>query len=129
LALKTGKRFLDPPEQDGKDEESNEAALIEGLFQTLGAQYQAHQIDTPVMYYFSLGNGAGGKWTVEVEPEQCRYWPGKPPHADCVVKTSTEIFRKMVVESYVPSMDEFMSGKVKTNNPQLLIRFQSVFGL
>ncbi|MEO1272548.1 MAG: 1-acyl-sn-glycerol-3-phosphate acyltransferase, partial [Myxococcota bacterium] len=96
LALKTGKRFLDPPEQDGKDEESNEAALIEGLFQTLGAQYQAHQIDTPVMYYFSLGNGAGGKWTVEVEPEQCRYWPGKPPHADCVVKTSTEIFRKMV---------------------------------
>ena len=128
LALKAGKRFLDPPSQED-DAALSEALMIQGLFEKLGGQYQSNQIDSRVMYYFSLGNEPGGKWTVEVEPEQCRCWPGKPPHADCVVKTSTEIFRKMVDESYVPSMDEFMSGKVKTNNPQLLIRFQSVFGL
>jgi hypothetical protein len=35
----------------------------------------------------------------------------------------------MIEESYVPSMDEFLSGKIKTNDPDLLRRFSGVFGL
>jgi hypothetical protein len=34
-----------------------------------------------------------------------------------------------VQESYIPSFDEFMNGTIKTNSPDLLMRFQSVFGL
>ena len=57
--------------------------------------------------------------------------PGKPTHgrADCVVKTSPEMFRKMVNESYVPSMDEFMNGHIKTNDVGLLMAFQNIFAL
>lgn len=45
------------------------------------------------------------------------------------VKTSPELFRRIVQESYVPSMDEFVTGAIKTNAPDLLVQFQSVFGL
>ena len=36
---------------------------------------------------------------------------------------------KIVRERYTPGMEDFMSGRLKTNDPALLIAFQRVFGL
>ena len=49
--------------------------------------------------------------------------------ADCVLKTSPEIFTKIVRESYVPSPADFLSGAVKSNDVALLMTFQKVFQL
>jgi len=49
--------------------------------------------------------------------------------ADCVLKTSPDLFARIVREAYVPSPAEFMSGAVKTNNVGLLLEFQKAFRL
>jgi long-chain acyl-CoA synthetase len=126
LALKAGRRYPDDgaaPRQDRAGE------MIASLFASLPPRLQHDQVQEPVTYYFSLGEEDSGKWTLHVAPQGCRCAPGKPTgKADCVVKTTPEMFRKMITESYVPTMEEFMSGQIKTNNPALLIAFQHVFG-
>lgn len=103
---------------------------LEPLFTSLPAKFARNQVDSPVNFYFSLGNNDHHKWTVSVNADQCSVFQGKiAAQADCVVKTSPEIFRKIVEESYVPSYDEFISGVIKTNDPALLMRFQAVFQL
>lgn len=102
------------------------------LFSELSDKFERDQVDDRVSYYFSLGNIDDQKWTVIVDADDCLCHPGKPRgggRADCVVKTSPELFRKIVQEAYVPSFDEFVDGTIKTNSPDLLMRFQSVFRL
>ena len=113
----------------GLDKEPDEETL-EPLFKYLRERFAENQVDQPVSYYFSLGNWETHKWTVTVDPDDCIIVNKKPAgRADCVIKTSPEMLRKMIHEKYVPSMDEFMSGDIKTNDPDLLMRFQSVFEL
>ncbi|MBA2663821.1 MAG: AMP-binding protein [Bradymonadaceae bacterium] len=104
---------------------------LEPLFTSLPAKFERNQVNSPVSFYFSLGNYDHHKWTVSVNADKCAIHQGKPNNgqADCVIKTSPEIFRKIVEESYVPSLDEFMNGAIKTNDPDLLLRFQAVFRL
>ena len=111
----------DPPE----DEEP-----LEPLFEYLNGRFAENQVDSPVSFYFSLGNWDSHKWTITIDPDACQIENCKPDgRADCVIKTSPEMFRKIVEEQYVPSMDEFVSGDIKTNDPDLLMRFQSAFEL
>ena len=111
----------EPPEDEQK---------LTPLFDYLNENFAENQVDQPVSYYFSLGNWDTHKWTVTIDDEACSIENRKPDgRADCVIKTSPEMFRKIVEESYVPSMDEFMSGDIKTNDPDLLMRFQSAFKL
>ena len=49
--------------------------------------------------------------------------------ADCVLKTTPEIFTKIVREAYTPTPIEFMTGLVKSNDIGLLQTFQKVFDL
>lgn len=114
----------------GQRGKANGVAL-EPIFKTLNDKFGKARIDAEVSYYFSLGNDDDAKWTVIVNADQCAVYPGKPKGggADCVIKTSPELFRRMIEESYTPSIDEFMNGTIKTNEPALLMRFQSVFGL
>ena len=88
-------------------------------------------VDKPVTFYFSISDAKEGKWNLLMEPEHCRLGPGRPDggKADCVLKTSEEIFTKIVKESYTPSVAEFMSGKVKSNDIALLQLFQKAFAL
>ncbi len=95
------------------------------------AKFRAGEIDKAVSYYVSLGNDEQAKWTVRVDGQGCQVKPGKPEggQADCVLKTSPEIFSKIVRESYVPSPADFLSGAVKSNDVSLLMTFQKVFQL
>ena len=99
------------------------------IFGTLDDRFIKDQIDTQVHYYFSLGKGDDGKWTVTVDAKGCSVSPGKPADANCIIKTSPKMLRRMIMDGYTPTYDEFMDGTVKTNDPALLLRFQAVFGL
>ncbi len=113
----------------GLDDEPQDDEL-EPLFSYLEERFSENQVDQPVSFYFSLGNWDSHKWTISVDADACSIKNQKPNgRADCVIKTSPKMFKKIVHESYVPSMDEFMSGDIKTNDPNLLMRFQSLFEL
>jgi long-chain acyl-CoA synthetase len=101
------------------------------LFGELEGKFRAGEIDKAISYYVSLGNDEQAKWTVRVDAQGCRVKPGKPEggQADCVLKTTPEIFSKIVRESYVPSPADFLSGAVKSNDVSLLMTFQKVFQL
>lgn len=101
------------------------------LFAELERKFRAGEVERPVSYYVSLGSDQLAKWTVRVDSHACDVRPGKPDggQADCVLKTSPEIFTKIVRESYIPSAADFISGAVKSNDVALLVTFQKVFRL
>ena len=103
----------------------------ERLMLELCGRYQPTQVNEPITWYFSLGDRADEKWTLSVNVDGARYLKGKPQGgpADCVLKTDLPLFTRMVREGYVPSFTEFAEGRVKTNSPDHLRAFQSVFGL
>ncbi len=102
------------------------------LFRDLETKFVPGRVTAPVSYYFTLGNENEAKWTLRVDAKKCEVRMGKPEgsaQADCVLKTSPEIFLKIVREAYTPSPMEFMSGQVKSNDISLLLTFQKVFDL
>jgi len=101
------------------------------LFAELSAKFRAGEVERPLSYYVSLGNEDLAKWTVRVDARACDVRPGKPEggQADCVLKTSPELFTKIVREAYVPSPADFVSGAIKSNDVALLMTFQKVFQL
>lgn len=110
----------------------DEDETLEPLFTQLTDEFEPGTANgTEISYYFTLGDVSDRKWSVIVDGEQCRIRQGKPEggRADCVVKTSPAMFRKIVREGYVPSVDEFVSGDIKTNDPEALREFQHFFGL
>ena len=103
--------------------------FLEALFEELPGRFQAEEVEKPISWYFSLGEGK--RWTVQVDEKQCTVTPGRPPggSADCVIKTSSEIVEKIIRQAYVPDVPEFVSGKIKTNEIPLLMAFSKVFRL
>jgi len=101
------------------------------LFGDLEKRFAPGNVPGPVSFYFTLGNDSLAKWTVKVDPTTCEIKQGKPDggSADCVLKTSQEIFTRIVREAYVPGAAEFMSGAVKSNDVSLLFTFQKAFNL
>jgi long-chain acyl-CoA synthetase len=101
------------------------------LFKQLEVRFVPGAVEGRTSFYFSLGDGSDGKWNLVVDAEAAVFARGKPEggKADCVLKTSPEIFTKIVKERYTPSVAEFMAGKVKSNDIQLLQVFQKAFDL
>jgi long-chain acyl-CoA synthetase len=130
-ALKEGK-VLDIRALDTLEEvtQKQEHPLVT-LFRELERKFVPGRVTAPVTYYFTLGNDNESKWTLRVDPKTCEVKLGKPDgaQADCVLKTTPEIFTKIVREAYTPSPMEFMSGLVKSNDISLLQTFQKAFDL
>lgn len=109
---------LPPPEPEG----------LEPVFRELEQRFKAGSVEQPISFYFSLGDTE--RWTVRVTDRACEVVNGKVASpADCVLKTTPDMFTRIVREKYTPSPAEFMSGTVKSNNIQLLFTFQKVFQL
>jgi 1-acyl-sn-glycerol-3-phosphate acyltransferase len=131
LSLRDG-RVLDLARMHRVEDESRgRGHPIVSLFAELEAKFRAGEVERAVSYYVTLGAGELSKWTVRIDARACDVRPGKPDggQADCVLKTSPEIFAKIVRESYVPSPADFLSGAVKSNDVALLLTFQRVFQL
>jgi long-chain acyl-CoA synthetase len=101
------------------------------LFAELERKFAKDSVERPTSFYFTLGNDALAKWTVLVWKDKCEVKPGKPESgtADCVLKTTPDIFTKIVREAYTPGPAEFLSGAIKSNDVGLLMTFQKVFAL
>jgi long-chain acyl-CoA synthetase len=131
LALSEGK-VLDPSRAQRREQlaPEREHPLVK-LFGELESKFRAGEIQKAVSYYFSLGNDELAKWTVRVDGNACQVRQGKPEggQADCVLKTSPELFTRIVRESYTPSPADFLSGAIKSNDVALLMTFQKVFRL
>jgi len=113
-----------------EDAEPKEHPLVT-LFTELQGKFQRDAVDKPVSFYFTLGSDEMAKWTVVVSKDTCDVKLGKPAGgtADCVLKTSAEIFTKIVRDAYTPGPAEFISGAIKSNDVSLLMTFQKVFAL
>ncbi|MEE2785855.1 MAG: AMP-binding protein [Myxococcota bacterium] len=101
------------------------------LFSGLVDRFQPSELQKKTTWYFSLGEKVDGKWTLTAGDAGVDISPGRPKNggADCVLKTDVKTFRRIVEESYVPTFAEFTDGRVKTNDPNLLMQFKSAFNL
>ena len=131
VALKNGE-ILDAARLESlvEKEAPKEHPLVT-LFAELEGKFDSNAVEKPVSFYFTLGDDANAKWTVVVTKDKCEVRPGKPSGgtADCVLKTSADIFTKIVREAYTPGPAEFISGAIKSNDVSLLMTFQKVFRL
>ncbi|MCB9761480.1 MAG: AMP-binding protein [Alphaproteobacteria bacterium] len=105
--------------------------LLQEAFGTLEGRFDPGRVEKPVCWYFSLGGKEGPRFTVQVDGASARVSSGRPQGgaADCVVKTSVDLMRKIIMDKYVPDPSEFISGALKTNDIPLLIEFSRVFQL
>jgi long-chain acyl-CoA synthetase len=92
------------------------------------ARFRPGSVDKKTTYYLSLGEGEGEKWTVTLTSTTCDVAPGKTGNADCVLKTSADLFVKIMSGAHKAGPMDFMTGKIKTNDLDLLQRLQRAFG-
>jgi long-chain acyl-CoA synthetase len=102
---------------------------LQSTLEALKNRFKAGVVEETTTYYLSLGDAEGEKWTLTVTPESCHLTPGKIEVADCVLKTSADLFMKLVDGSWKPDVRDFMLGKIKTSDVLLLRRLQEAFGL
>lgn len=99
--------------------------MVEEIFANLGNYFQANRVATQQVYYFSVDEV---KKTVTLSPGRVLVENGKTvEEADCVCKTSAAFFLKIWQEGYRPGMADFLSGKIKSNNPFALQGFLRAF--
>lgn len=99
---------------------------IPQIFEKLPAHYKPGKITGKSVYYFSIGEH---KYTVVLEPERCTVEPGKTAEGEGVVvlKTTPQLFEKMVIHGKLPGPLDIARGKVKTNDPVALSRLRDHF--
>ncbi|GIW71615.1 MAG: hypothetical protein KatS3mg102_1157 [Planctomycetota bacterium] len=99
------------------------------LLGQLESRFRPGVLERDISYYLTLGEGPDDKWTVVVGPERCEVRRGKAiERADCVLKTSRELFLRMVREGYTPGMLDIARGRVKSNDPLLLRELKRALG-
>ncbi|MCG6930798.1 MAG: hypothetical protein LJE64_09610 [Desulfofustis sp.] len=100
--------------------------MIETIFASLPGSYVTGVIDRDSVYYFSMGTV---KKTVRLTRDGCVVENGRTvDNADCVCKTDESFFLSIWEDGYRPGMGDFMSGKIKSNNPAALQLFLRAFG-
>ena len=100
--------------------------MVEEIFADLEQHYQAGRVHQPVTFYFSIG---AVKRTVFLQQDACRVEVGRTlDQADCVCKMEDDFFVKIWNEGYRPGLKDFLSGAIKSNDPQLLNLFLVAFG-
>ena len=96
------------------------------IFKGLKKRYVGANIKKPTTFYFSLDDDE--KWTVAMAPGgKCSVSPEKTENADCFFKASKQMFLDVWNGKYTPSVMDFMTGKIKSNNPTMLKDFVAAF--
>jgi long-chain acyl-CoA synthetase len=97
------------------------------IFENMKKRYKKGSFEKKTTYYFSLGDDADHKWTVTLSPKTCVVKKGRNEKADCVLKTSPNLFKRMVNGKFRPGPIDFVMGKVKSNDPEKLRQLTKAF--
>lgn len=101
---------------------------VKAVFDEMKKRFRPKSVDKKTTIYFSLGEGDGDKWTLVIEPESCQISQGKAENADVFLKCSGDLFVKMMTGKHKPGMTDFMTGRIKSNDPMKLKLLEKVFG-
>jgi putative sterol carrier protein len=97
---------------------------IARIFEKLPSLYRKGSVRTERTFYFSLDDE---KWTVSFSGDTCAVKPEKSQDADCFFKASKEMFLDVWNGRHKPSITDFVSGAIKSNNPMMLKDFVAAF--
>ena len=96
---------------------ADNATNLRAVFGEMEKRFKKGSVPQETAFYFSFGDGPGEKWTLRLGPEKCEVKEGKHvENADCVLKTSPDLFLKMVRGEWTPGAMDFMRGKIKAND-------------
>jgi putative sterol carrier protein len=95
------------------------------VFEKLPKMFQKGSVKVDRTFYFSLGDDE--KWTVLLTRDTCTVKAGQADDADCFFKASSEMFLDVWSGKHTPSIADFMTGTIKSNNPILLKEFVAAF--
>jgi long-chain acyl-CoA synthetase len=98
---------------------------IAKVFKGLPKRFNKAGVKTARTYYFSLGDDE--KWTVHIGKDKCTVEAGKNEDADCFFKASPELFLDVWSGKHQLGATDFLTGRVKSNNPMLLKEFVAAF--
>ena len=102
-------------------------ADVRQIFDRMSDHYQTGVLSAPRSYYFSVGDH---KYTVKLTPSACTVEPGKTlDRADVVLKTTPDLFAKMVLKGKMPGALDIARGRIKTNDPAALKQLRDLFAL
>ncbi len=105
------------------------AEELKKTFEEMERRFKPNAIDKDMTFYFSLGEEPGEKWALAIGPTSCKFTEGKPEKdADVFLKTSAQMFLDMISGKYTPGMRDFMTGRVKSNDPLKLKVLTKAFG-
>jgi len=98
---------------------------IPQIFAAMSGRYKKGSTATPRSFYFSIGDL---RYTVKVDAAGCVVEAGKTvENADVVLKTTPELFQRMVVEGKLPGALDIAMGRIKTNDPKGLQQLREWF--
>lgn len=101
------------------------AVSVREIFLALPSYFIKGGTDKDMSIYFSLEDE---KWTLVVGPEKCEVKEGKAlENADAFLKTSKDMFIKMVMKGYTPGFMDFTRGKISSNDPMSLMVLKQAF--
>jgi putative sterol carrier protein len=98
---------------------------VEKIFKGLCKRFNKANVAAERTYYFSLGEDE--KWTVRITKEKCAVEKGRNEEADCFFKGPAELFLDVWNGDHELGPRDFLTGKVKSNNPLLLKEFVKAF--
>lgn len=100
--------------------------MVEQIFSEIPQNCHPGSTSDPVSIYFSIDDV---KKTVQMSSSSCQVEDGRTiDNADCICKTSTEFFLRVWNEGYQPGLKDFLSGAIKSNNPEILKKFLAACG-
>jgi putative sterol carrier protein len=98
---------------------------VEAIFKGLCKRFNKANVTAERSYYFSLGEDE--KWTVRLTRDKCEVHRGQNDEADCFFKGPAELFLDVWNGRHQLGPMDFLTGKVKSNNPVLLKDFVKAF--
>lgn len=98
---------------------------VKKIFDEMPGRYRKGSASKATVYYFSIGDF---KATVKITAEDVVVESGKTvENADVVLKTTPELFEKMVLKGKAPGPIDIARGKIKTNDPMGLQKLREMF--
>lgn len=98
---------------------------VKKIFDEMPGRYRKGSASKATSYYFSIGDF---KATVKIDADGVVVESGKTvENADVVLKTTPELFEKMVLRGKAPGPIDIARGKIKTNDPMGLQKLREMF--